>query len=297
MPGRVFMRSLQYFLVLATTLLVGAPAARAAGSTRTVAGTGWAIVTTSKGCIAYINPSYETDEVKSITWSGECQSGQPITGTGTMTFLFVDGRRAFTGPVVAGYWHGIVKLVGSSNPLPHNMGCLEPVDRPCHTTRPSQVAGIKPMAPEIKTTIEDLEVCRPEIEEAHRLRVADQRRIIADHAARAQRAGSAESVKWYEDKRQSSQRHLDEELRKDPMEQYVFMLHDRRRSEVIDTTRTLETEVRLLREDPGSDQIRNTVGVTFTRETAEPRIAFQVARLCTLKVRLALEPKPRAKSK
>ena len=51
--------------------------AHAAGSVQEIKGTNWNIITTDKGCIAYLAGAYFNDQ-KKITWSGNCQNGKPI---------------------------------------------------------------------------------------------------------------------------------------------------------------------------------------------------------------------------
>lgn len=111
----------------------------AAGSAQSITGTNWNIITTDNGCIAYLTGAYFNDQ-KKITWSGNCQKGQAISGKGNLTLWFDRGDKFFlSGQFVGGYPNGKISGGGSNGSFNENleMGC-RPLDEPkCSSTRPS----------------------------------------------------------------------------------------------------------------------------------------------------------------
>lgn len=118
---------------------------RAASSVQEINGTegqtNWNVVTTDKGCIAYLMGAFFNDQ-KSIIWSGNCQQGQPITGNGTLTLLFDENARvSWTGQFTSGFLNGRIKFHSTMNggaTETYAMGCVANWGSRCTSTRPSQ---------------------------------------------------------------------------------------------------------------------------------------------------------------
>lgn len=149
-------------------------------------------------------------------------------------------------------------------------------------------------APKARTlTSADFGACRAELEENFRLAVAEIRNRMAARAAVMERQRPNVS-KWDQDKQDSDQRFLDTKLQQGPMEIFGNAREvDETRAAATKTIKDRELENRLLRSDPGGDQIKQIVGITFTQETAAPRIAFNLAFICVMNLRLAqLDGKP-----
>ena len=62
-------------------LVCGAMPVQAAGSAQSIGGSGWNILTTDQGCTSYFFGAFFNDQ-QSVTWSGRCQAGTPISGKG-----------------------------------------------------------------------------------------------------------------------------------------------------------------------------------------------------------------------
>jgi hypothetical protein len=116
-------------------------APHSAGSTQAIEGTMWNVITTDEGCIAYLTGAFFNNQ-NTISWSGDCRRGQPISGRGFLTMGFPDqgGSHIYwNGQFVKGYLHGRHKGSGWNGEFVEtlNMGCRT-VDEPaCSSTRPS----------------------------------------------------------------------------------------------------------------------------------------------------------------
>lgn len=149
-------------------------------------------------------------------------------------------------------------------------------------------------APKARTlTSADFGACHAELEENFRLGVARIRERMAARAAMMERQRPNVS-KWDQDKQDSDQRFLDTRLQQGPMEIFGNAREvDETRAEATKWIKGRELENSLLRRDPGGDQIRQIVGITFTQEEAVERIAFNLAFICVMNLRLAqLDGKP-----
>lgn len=124
-----------------------ASAAHAKWSVRPIGG-GWDLVTTDNGCIAYEYSVGQKREYQSITWSGNCQKGQLISGRGSLTFWLHDGHNVYyKGQFVSGFMHGNVILQLSGQEAIDNdfvMGCASFHRPSCGSTRPAAASTANP---------------------------------------------------------------------------------------------------------------------------------------------------------
>lgn len=121
----------------------------------------WNVVTTDKGCIAYLHVvlyfNKNEQKKKAITWNGNCQSGQPISGKGTLTILSAEnGKVSWAGQFISGFLNGKATMHsygegGFIDSLTYEMGCQK-WDSRCSETRPSQAKDAAiPVAASLET--------------------------------------------------------------------------------------------------------------------------------------------------
>ena len=134
-------------LILAVAVAGPLPA-QAAGSTQPVGKTGWNIVTVDQGCTSYFFGAFFNDQ-QSVTWSGRCQAGSPISGKGTLALRFADGSRvSWTGQFVDGFLHGSARMFKSSDGLnvayTYDKGCEPKYPPGCRSERPANSPAANP---------------------------------------------------------------------------------------------------------------------------------------------------------